>query len=308
MGCGKTMKIAICGGTGFIGTALTSFWLNQKDEVIIVTRRIPDGDKANPGVRYVTWEQLETDPQLISGTGAIVNLTGESINQRWTASAKDRILQSRLQAAARVAKLVRSLDPKPLVVVNASGISIHGTSEVECFDETSPHHTTDFLAEVVEQWEQAADAIPVDRLVKLRVGLVLGNHGGAYPLMKLPYLLGAGGRVGGGRQWFSWIHLEDMVRLIDFCIRHETVKGPVNATAPTPVRNDEFGRILGKVYHRPHWFPVPSILFKTLFGELSILLLEGQQVLPNAAIQQGFEFRYPTLDTALTALKNDKSY
>jgi len=302
------MKIAICGGTGFIGSALTSYWLNQQDEVIIITRRVPDASKRNPGVQYVTWEQLETAPQQIAGTDAIVNLTGESINQRWTASAKDRILQSRLVAADRVAKIVRLLDPKPSVVVNASGISIHGTSEVEVFDETSPHHITDFLAGVVEQWERAADAIPVDRLVKLRVGLVLGNHGGAYPLMKLPYLFGAGGRVGSGRQWFSWIHLEDMVRLIDFCIRQESIAGPVNATAPRPVRNDEFGRILGKVYHRPHWFPVPSLLFKTLFGELSILLLEGQQVLPNAAIQHGFAFRYPTLEAALTALKNDKTY
>ncbi|OPA76928.1 TIGR01777 family protein [Paenibacillus selenitireducens] len=302
------MNIAICGGTGFVGTALTHFFVQQQDSVVIITRKIPKDHQRHPQVTYVTWDQLHSDPQTLAGIDAIINLTGESINQRWTEAAKQRILESRLQAAARVANLVTALHPKPQVVINASGISIHGTSEVESFDETSPHHPTDFLAEVVEQWEQAADAIPVSRLVKLRVGLVLGNKGGAYPLMKLPYMLGGGGRVGNGRQWFSWIHIEDMVRLIDFCLRQEDVSGPVNATAPVPVRNDEFGRVLARVYHRPHWFPVPAVLLKGLFGELSILLLEGQQVLPNAALNHGFTFRYPTLESALQNLRSSSTY
>jgi hypothetical protein len=120
--------------------------------------------------------------------------------------------------------------------------------------------------------------------------------------MALPYRLGVGGKIGSGRQWLSWIHIEDMVRLIDFCIRDETLQGPVNATAPHPVTNDEFGRALGKAMRRPHFFPVPAILFKIIFGELSVVLLEGQRVLPRAALEHGFEFKYPKITEAVGQL------
>lgn len=300
------MKIMICGGTGFIGKALTGFWVSQREEVIIVTRKIPDHTEEQQLVSYVTWDQLRSQPEQFEGIDAIVNLTGESINQRWTTSAKQRILESRLEAARRVADFVAALQQKPQVVINASGISIYGTSEQDCYDEESPHRLTDFLAEVVEEWEQAADQIRDTRIVKLRVGLVLGNKGGAYPKMRLPYMMGVGGKVGSGQQWFSWIHIIDMVRLIDFCIRNSQIEGPINATAPYPVRNNEFGQTLGKVYGRPHWFPVPSFLLKMLFGELSVLLLQGQKVLPQTALMNGFPYRYPKLEAALGALKSGK--
>jgi hypothetical protein len=294
------MKIAVMGGTGFIGGHLVEMYARNGCEVIVVSRSQQPSER--PGVRMVTWDELERSAEPLEGADAFVNLSGESINQRWTNAAKERILNSRLTAADRVARLVDRLRDKPAVVVNASGISIYGTSETDVYDETCPARVVDFLSGVVEQWERAIDRIQGPRVVKLRVGIVLGTDGGAFPKMALPYRLGVGGRIGTGRQWLSWIHIEDMVRVIDFCIRHDRIMGPVNATAPHPVTNDEFGRALGKALRRPHLFPVPAFLFKLLFGELSVLLLEGQKVVPRTLIDHGFEFRYPTIDQALRQL------
>ncbi|OCT11928.1 TIGR01777 family protein [Paenibacillus pectinilyticus] len=290
------MKIAITGGSGFIGRRLITYWLGQGHELINISR---SSTKNIPGVRTVTWDELQSNPNQLGGLHAIVNLAGESISQRWTAAAKKRILKSRLSAAERVAQLVAHLDPKPQVVVNASGMSIYGTSETATFDEQSPHRATDFLAEVVEEWEQAADLIRGPRIVKVRVGLVLDRKEGAFPKMALPYKLGVGGTVGSGRQWLSWIHIEDMVRLIDFCVQNEAIVGPVNATAPHPVTNKEFGRVLAKTMRRPNLFPVPAFMLKLIFGELAVLLLEGQKVIPRVLQQHGFTFRFTTIEGAL---------
>lgn len=253
-------------------------------------------------MQTVTWHELVEEPSKLAGVDAIVNLAGESINQRWTDEAKARILGSRVDAAEGLARAVALLEAKPKVVVNASGISAYGFSESETFDESSRTVETDFLASVVRKWEAAADRIPVDRLVKLRVGLVLDREGGAFPKMAMPYRLFGGGPVGSGKQWISWIHLEDMVRLIMFCVDEDRMSGPVNASAPTPVTNDEFGRALGKAMGRPHWFPVPSFLMKAAFGELSALLLEGQRALPRKALDSGFTFRHPTINAAMQAM------
>lgn len=295
----SVLKIAITGGTGFIGQHLVQHLLDQGDEPIVITRQ---ARTSSTSIQYVTWDALDQDPALLDGVDAIVNLAGESINQRWTAAAKERILRSRVRAAEAIARLVTRLDHKPAVVVNGSGMSIYGSSLDATFDEHSPAHITDFLAAVVEKWEQAADSIQGCRLVKLRVGLVLGMDGGALPLMLLPYRLGAGGRIGSGRQWLSWIHIDDMVRAIRHAIVDESIQGPLNGTAPEPVTNDQFGRIVGKVLRRPHWFPVPAVLFRVLFGEMSMLLLEGQRVLPKKLQEHGFQFNYPSLEQALSAL------
>jgi uncharacterized protein (TIGR01777 family) len=293
------MKIVITGGTGFIGSHLTQYLLDQGDHPIVISRR-PKANTAS--IDYVTWDQLEQDPGLLQGVEAIVNLAGESINQRWTSSAKDRIIKSRVDAAEAVRRLIQGMEVKPKVVINGSGISIYGSSLTKSFDETSPATITDFLASVVQAWEQEADTIHGVRLVKLRVGIVLGTDGGALPKMMLPYKLGAGGPIGSGQQWLSWIHIEDMVRAIRFAIVTETLEGPMNGTAPHPVTNDEFGRSIGRVLHRPHWFPVPALLFNLIFGEMSMLLLEGQQVVPKKLLEYGFTFKYPYLETALNQL------
>lgn len=293
------VKVAITGGTGFIGQHLVRHLLDQGDVPIVITRKAKAGSTS---IQYCTWDALDQDPALLNGVDAIVNLAGESINQRWTPEAKERILQSRVRAAEAIAGLVARLDKKPAVVVNGSGMSIYGSSWEDTFDENSPANITDFLASVVEKWEQAADQIQGPRLVKLRVGLVLGMDGGALPKMLMPYRIGAGGRIGTGRQWLSWIHIDDMVRAIRHAMIDDSIQGPLNGTAPEPVTNDQFGKIVGKLLRRPHWFPVPAVLFRLLFGEMSMLLLEGQRVLPKKLQDHGFEFKYPSLEQAMSSL------
>lgn len=290
------MKIAVTGGSGFIGKRLISHLQKQGHEVINISR---SPRAVAEQVLTVTWDQLKTDSSAFAGLDAIVNLAGESINQRWTAAAKERIVGSRLKAAEQVAQLVESMEVKPKVVVNASGMSVYGTSETETFDERSPHRPVDFLSRVVEQWESAADQIQGTRIVKVRVGLVLDGKEGAFPKMAMPYKLGVGGPIGSGKQWLSWIHIVDMVRLIEFCIQNEAIIGPVNATAPNPVTNREFGRALGKAMRRPNLFPLPAFILKMMFGELSTLLLEGQKVLPRVLIEHGFTFKFSFVDKAL---------
>ncbi|WP_442601392.1 TIGR01777 family oxidoreductase [Paenibacillus sp. KN14-4R] len=294
------MKIAITGATGFIGTHLSNHLLEQGNDVIWISRKPTKSNELD--IPTFTWSQLQDSPQLLEGTDAIVNLAGESINQRWSDSAKKRIVESRLAAAQALANIVAQLTVPPRVVIQASGMSIYGVSESETFDERSPANVCDFLSQVVEQWERGADLITNTRIVKVRVGIVLGLDGGAFPKMLMPYRLFVGGKIGSGRQWLSWIHIEDMVRLIAHCIDDDRIRGPVNATAPNPVTNHDFGKHIAKVLHRPNLFPVPSIMFKLLFGELSTLLLDGQRVLPYVLQQHGFIFKYPELDRALIDL------
>ncbi|WP_435169833.1 TIGR01777 family oxidoreductase [Paenibacillus glycanilyticus] len=294
------MRVAVTGGTGFVGRALVKALLERGDEVTVVSRKgTASASPRNTKLHDMTWDELAASPQRLEGTDMIVNLAGESINQRWTEASKQRVLQSRIVAAARIAKLVTELNTKPEAVINASGISAYGNSLTATFAEDSPMKVTDFLSGVVEQWEKAADSIPVKRLVKLRVGVVLNRTGGAFPLMSLPHRLFAGGRLGSGSQWLSWIHLEDLVRLILFCMDHREIEGPVNASAPEPVTNDRFGRVLGKAFGRPHWLPTPAFLLKAVLGEMSSLLLEGQRALPRKALENGFAFKYPTIESAM---------
>lgn len=299
------MKYVICGGTGFIGSELTKYWLQEGHEVIIVGRKQPEAPIVHPKLSHLTWDSLKSNPNPAEDADALVNLAGASLSQRWSPSGKKAILQSRLETVSSAAMLIDRLDHKPPVVIQASAVAIYGTSPKESFDEASPAHVMDFPSEVVKTWEEAADeAYRNIRLIKLRTGVVLGNKRGAFPKMKLPYTLYCGGNIGSGRQWVSWIHYMDIVRLIDFSINNSDISGPVNATAPHPVTNEEFGKTIGKVYNRPHWFPLPAFLLRAAVGELSEILLEGQRVLPTAVLKQGFSFTFPTLEAALKHLKS----
>ncbi|WP_106768673.1 TIGR01777 family oxidoreductase [Paenibacillus faecalis] len=297
------MKIAICGGTGFIGQSLCRHWVQEGHHIIIVTRSKPEKVENADQITYATWDDMKQKPQLFEGLDALINLAGSSLSQRWSVNGKERILSSRHQTVAAVAELMRHLSRKPPVVIQASAMAIYGTSEDKTFDESSPSRVMDFPSSVVAEWEEAADRIPVDRLIKLRISVVLGNDGGAFPKMILPYKLGFGGKIGSGHQWMSWIHIRDIVSLIDFCVQNPDIKGPVNAAAPHPVTNKEFGRTVAKVYRRPHWLPVPSFLLKTILGELSMILLEGQRIIPVKAEKHGFQFQYPKLIDALYDLR-----
>ena len=296
------MRLLLCGGTGFIGQALTHALLSRGDEVWIITRNKPAKppyDISLPHPNYVTWAEWSTDPDRLEGFDGIVNLTGESINQRWTTTAKERIQSSRIEAAERIADHLKRMSKPPSVVINASGISLYGHSGNQVFDESSPALPADFLGSTVVKWEAAADRIPVKRLVNLRIGLVCARKGGAFPLIRLPYRLFGGGRIGSGKQGLPWIHLQDMVSLILFCLDDPSVSGPVNAVAPDPVSNDEFGRTLGRLTKRPHWFPVPGILLRLVLGEMSTLVLTGQKAMPRKLLDHGFQFTFPKLEEAL---------
>jgi uncharacterized protein (TIGR01777 family) len=294
------MQIAVCGGTGFVGRYLIELLLNKGHLVVLISRSKGTGQSHE--IERLTWDEIETDPHVLDGVQAVVNLAGETINHRWTRSAKSKILQSRLDTTDRIVRAINKLERKPGVLVNGSGMSIYGVSETDTFDESSPDRVVDFLSGVVSEWERAADSLQNVRLVKLRVGLVLGGDGGALSLMALPYKLGIGGPVGSGRQWLSWIHVADIARLILFSIEEESVFGPLNAVGPAPVTNNEFGRTLGKVLKRPHWAPAPGAVLKLALGEMSDLILKGQRVLPAKALSHGFVFEYPTLESALTSI------
>lgn len=293
------MRAAIFGGSGFIGMELAKEMRDRGDEVVIVSR---SKNGLQDGITYITWSSLLDDPKPLEGFDAFVNIAGETINQRWTAKAKARIVNSRLQAARDVAAIIHQLQHKPQVVVNGSGMSIYGYSDEDTFDEDSPDRLTDFLAETVAAWEKEAELISGVRLVKLRIGLVLGTSGGAFPLMQLPYRLFVGGNIGSGKQWHSWIHIRDMTGIILHAIEQPEISGPINCTAPNPVTNGEFGRQLAKILRRPHWFPVPSLLLKVALGEMSEVLLKGQRVLPKRIMNAGYVFKFPALPDALRNL------
>lgn len=290
------MKIAIAGGTGFIGKHLSAYLSKQGHDIIIVSRS--SGGLMN-GLPIISWSELETEPRELD---AIVNLAGASINKKWSPAYKREILQSRLEAAERISKLVATMDRKPKVVVNSSGISFYGNSDTEEFDERSKSSGIGFLEEVAIEWEKAADRIRHTRVVKLRTGIVLATDGGALPLMLLPFKLFTGGRVGSGKQWISWIHINDICRLIEFCILNPQLNGPVNAVSPHAVTNEVFSQTAARVLNRPNWFPVPAFLLKIIFGEMATLLLDGQKVLPSVALENGFQFKYSRLNEALSAL------
>lgn len=301
------MKYIIFGASGFIGSALTDYWLRKGHEVILVGRKKAVTPQF-PLASSTTWAEIESNPELAEGADGWINLSGASLNQRWSKKNKELIIQSRLTAVNDAGRLLQRLHRKPNVIIQASAVGIYGTSLDKTFDESSPANVSDFPSHVVQLWEAAADEAYSkvgSRVVKLRTGIVLGNSGGALTMLKLPYLLGFGGRMGSGKQWMSWIMLSDIVKLIDYAVQQPSIEGPLNAVAPHPTTNDEFGRRLGAAYHRPHWFPVPAPVLKLALGEMSELALQGQRVLPAKALAHGFVFQYSELLPALKSLKLD---
>ncbi|WP_153733547.1 TIGR01777 family oxidoreductase [Sporosarcina obsidiansis] len=297
------MRVVITGGTGFIGSILTEKLQERGHEVIIFTRK--PSSKHN-GIQYVQWLIDHALPENELGhIDAIVNLAGVSIDDgRWTSERKKKIYDSRITATQEVLRIIRTLPEKPGVLVNASAIGIYPPSLTEEYRETSTAVGNNFLARTVNDWENLArHAADLGvRTVFTRFGIVLGKKGGALPLIKLPYQLFAGGKLGSGNQWFSWVHVEDVANAIIFSLENESIEGPVNVVAPSPIHMNAFGKTLAKVLHRPHWLPVPSIALDLALGEKSIVVLQGQHVLPEKLLSNGFTFQYPSLEPALKDL------
>lgn len=297
------MKIVIAGGSGFVGQILTDTLLNEGHEIIILSRK---DSKVDGNLKYVKWLQEGTYPEIeIISADAFVNLAGVSINEgRWTAEHRKQIYASRMEATDELLRIISALQTKPAVLVNASAIGIYPASEDNVYTEESLDYADDFLGQTVMDWEKKAASVESEsiRVVFMRFGVILGKNGGALPLMVLPYKLFAGGTVGSGNQWVSWVHIEDVTHAISFAISNKSLYGPVNVTSPFPKRMKYFGKTIGSVLHRPHWIPVPSFAMKIVLGKKSALVLEGQHVLPEKLLNNGFTFHFATLESALIDL------
>lgn len=297
------MDITITGGTGFLGRRLAGRLLADGHTVHVIGRSPKTGVAS--GVRFSLWDAMEGEPpeDSLAGADAVVHLAGESVMQRWTPETKRRIRASRVDGATRLVASLSKMAKPPSVLVSASAIGLYGSRGDEVLTEASKPGTG-FLAGVCRESEEAAGqaaALGV-RVVKLRIGVVLGLGGGALAQMLWPFKMGAGGRLGDGRQWMSWIHLDDVAGLICFALEQASPRGPVNATSPNPVRNSDFTRTLARVLRRPAFFTVPDRAMQILFGEMAEILTSSQRVLPKAAEKAGFKFSFPDLGPALKNL------
>ncbi len=299
------MKIAIAGGSGFLGRALSSALLRAGHEVLVLSRHAPSRDRSTePAVTHVAWTpdgRVGDWAGACAGAGAIVNLAGESLDaKRWTEAQKVVLLRSRIDATDSLVGLIGTLDPKPDVFVSSSAIGFYGARGNESLTEDAPAGTG-FLSELVRQWEQvAAGAMEMTRVAVVRSGLVLDAREGALARMLLPFKFGLGGPFGSGRQYVSWIHRNDWVALVRWIIDTPGMSGPFNATAPRPVTSRDFARALGRALHRPAVVPAPSVALRLLLGEMADpLILTGQRVVPDRAVRGGFKFAFEELQPAL---------
>jgi uncharacterized protein (TIGR01777 family) len=302
------MKVFLTGATGFLGRALT-LALRRDGHTVVAWVRSLEGARAALGdqaelVQAADGARGDADlAAALARCDAVVNLAGEPILARWTDARRAALRASRVELTARLVKALASAEPRPRVLVSGSAVGFYGDRGDERLDETSAPGAG-FLPELCRDWERAAlDAERHGvRVVLVRTGIVLGLDGGALPQMLPPFRLGLGGRLASGRQYMPWIHLEDWVRAVLLALADERVRGPLNLTAPAPVTNREFTRVLAGVVKRPALVPVPALALKTLFGGAASLLLESQRVEPARLAELGFTHAHPTLEGALRDL------
>ena len=287
------MKVVIAGGTGFLGTALAASLRADGHHVVIISRHPQGPDQ-------VAW----TDRSAFERAEAIVNLAGTSLDSgRWTEARKAEILDSRVRATETIVTALSELSHRPPVFLNQSAVGFYGTHGSEALTEESPPGS-DFLASVCVAWEAAAmKAAWMTRVVLLRTGLPLDPSGGALPRLVLPFRVFAGGRLGSGEQYWSWIHIHDWIGMVRWAIDEPRINGPLNVTAPAPATNRELAEALGRALRRPALAPAPAFALRLLLGEMAdAVILGGQRVLPAKATRAGFQFQYPDLESALQQL------
>ncbi len=300
------MKVLICGGSGFIGSALTRSLLADGHQIYITTRD-PARATLPAGSQAIGWDGGSSKGWLdvFSDMDAVVNLAGESLSHwPWNEAQKQRIRKSRVDIGKAIALAFQQAKKRPSILIQSSGIGYYGPSGSEHLTEESPVGH-DFIASVATDWEAssaAVDAFPDVRRVVIRTALVLDKRQGVLPLMALPVKLFAGGPLGNGRQIVSWIHIDDELSAIRFLIENPQARGAFNLSSPHPLSNADFIRALAKALTRPYWMPAPAFALRLLLGEMSTLLLDGQYVLPQRLTALGFVFRYETVEQALGAL------
>ena len=307
------MKIVIAGGTGFLGSALVTRLVETGHDLVVLTRSPRPASERPPRVRDVAWSPARSGDKsaqedwvrAVDGVDAVVNLAGAGIaDKRWSAARKREIRDSRTLATRALAGAVRAASSRPSVFIQGSAVGFYGASLAErVLDESSPPGD-DFLGQTCVAWEAEAQPIAAlgCRLVIVRTGIALANDGGPLVEMKRPFSFFAGGPIGSGRQYISWVHREDWIELVTWALENERVDGVFNASAPEPVTNARFSKALGRAMHRPSWLPVPRIALRIAFGELAEMLVLGQRVVPARAQATGFAFKHPQIEGALANL------
>ncbi|HMN26760.1 MAG TPA: TIGR01777 family oxidoreductase [Caldilineaceae bacterium] len=300
------MRVIIAGGTGLIGKPLCDALLGDGHEVVVLSRN-PAQIKGMPaGVKLQPWDSRSASGwgHLADGAGALINLAGAGIaDGRWSSARKTEILDSRVAAGKAMVEAIEEAKQKPAVLIQSSAVGYYGTRGDEIITEQSSPGG-DFLARVCFEWEAStarADELGVRRPI-IRTGIVLSNDGGAFPRLVLPFRLFAGGKIGSGRQWYPWIHIEDEVRAILFLLQEEKANGPFNLAGPAPVTNQELAVTIGKVLGRPALLPTPAFALQAAFGEMATVILDGQRAAPRRLQELGFVFKYPTAEEAVRAL------
>ena len=298
------MKVFITGGTGFVGTNLTRELALQGHEVTILTRKERAPDPAQPGIGYLVGDPTREGPWMAAAPEHdwIINLAGASIFERWTPEVKKTLYESRILTTRNLVMALAAGDRRQLFC-STSALGYYGSRGDEPLTETSPPGN-DFLAGLAVDWE--AEALKAQdlgvRTVITRFGLVLGRGGGVLGQMVPLFRKFLGGPVGSGDQWFSWIHQQDQVRAFLFVKDHPEISGPVNFTAPNPVRNRELAKALGRALHRPSFMPAPAFMIRLILGEFGQVVLGGQKVLPQKLLDAGFTYLYPAIEQALEDL------
>lgn len=279
------MKIAICGMSGFVGSALKRFYEARGDEVIALSIR--------------SGSSIENIVQKLEGIDVLINLAGANILGRWSETYKALLRQSRLETTDILIKALSLCENPPHTLLNASAVGVYDADHQH--DEFSTHYGDDFLSRLVQDWERAAFRAQSEltRVCAMRFGVVYANGGGAMAKMLPPFKMGLGGKMGDGFQMISWIHLDDLVRATAFLIDHHEIKGVVNLTSPEPISNLEQTKAMGRILHRPTFFDLPAWVVKLAFGEGSIVMLDSKEVYPRVLQENGFEFHYPIFDSAM---------
>ncbi len=291
------------GGTGFVGRELTSRFVREGHEIVVVTRSVKGSRETPKGISYLQGDPTQRGPwqKAVPKCDVIVNLAGASIFSRWSEEYKELIRESRILTTRNI---VEAIPPeKEITLFSTSAVGYYGFHRDQELDEGSPPGD-DFLARVAMEWER--EALKANekgaRVVITRFGIVLGESGGALGQMIPIFKKYIGGPIGSGRQWFSWIHIRDLAEAFVFLIKHPEVSGPVNVCSPYPVKNRDLAKALGKALHRPSFLPAPGFMVKLVLGEFGSVILDGQRVLPRNLLEHGFVFQYPDIDKALQSI------
>lgn len=302
------MKIFVTGGTGFVGRNLVSRLIGEGHAVTVLSRSEKVAERFPGGTSIVQGDPTEAGvwQESLKGQECIINLAGTSIFSKWTPETKKLIMESRISTTRNIVDAMEPTNGRDVVLFSTSAVGYYGFHGDEELTEESPPGD-DFLARVAVEWENEALRAEEKgaRVVITRFGIVLGEKGGALGQMMSIFRKYLGGPLGSGNQWFSWIHMEDLVGAFVFLMTHREISGPVNLTSPNPIRNRELAKTLGKVMHRPAFLSAPGFMLRLILGEFGSVLLEGQRVIPKKLLDNGYVFTYPEIDGALRSLIRD---